>query len=310
MTGRRRWDIVGVGDTDVDVYLRVPRIPQHDEKLMATLQTETCGGMMANYCVAASRLGASVALVSVVGDDAYGHLALDELSRTGVDTTMVECRQGGRTYFCVIHLDATGEKALTIVPTDCMFPSAEQVDEVDVGDARLLHLAAADLDVALSVARRARERSTLVSLDIEPSLVESDRAKVVALLNHVDIATANDAGFRALTGSTAVDPGTLLEFGPQVAVITRGAEGALGATADERVEVPAFPVDAIDTTGAGDCFGAALAVASLEGWALRRSLRFASAAAAISVTRIGGHTGAPSSHDVETFLTAQASSTT
>lgn len=298
-----KWDILGIGDTDVDIFLRVDHLPGHDEKVVAELIGEVPGGMVANFCSAAGRLGARTALVSVVGDDRYGHAAIADLAAHDVDVSLVAMRPGGRTYFCIVHLDGSGEKALSVVVTDCISPSIDQVREVDLGQARLVHLAANELDLALWTARQAKERGATVMLDIESSASSRDRPNLLRILRFVDIAAVNASGYEALIGGSAsLDPAEILRFGPRTALVTLGARGCVAATATETASCPGFPVEAVDTTGAGDCFNAAFAVSQLRGWTLQRGVEFAAAAAAISIGRVGGHAAAPSMAEVTSFL--------
>jgi sugar/nucleoside kinase (ribokinase family) len=98
----RVWDVLGVGDADVDLFLGVERLPGRDEKVMGEYLGEHPGGVVANFCCAASRLGARTALVTVVGEDRYGKMAVADLEAHDVDTSLVKVRLGGITYFCVV----------------------------------------------------------------------------------------------------------------------------------------------------------------------------------------------------------------
>ena len=301
-----RWDILGIGDTGVDIFLRVDRLPGRDDKVIAHLIGEFPGGMVANFCGAAGRLGATTALVSLVGDDPHGRAAIDDLVAHGVDVSRVAMRLGGRTCFCVVHLDESGEKALSVVVTDCIAPSIDQAKAVDLGQARLVYLAATELDLALWAAREAKKRGAIVMLDIESSAVLRDRPKLLRILGFVDIASANEAGFQALIGGSAMpDPAELLRFGPRVGIVTLGARGCASATTTQTARRDGFEVETVDTTGAGDCFNAAFAVSQLRGWTLQRGVEFATAAAAISVGGVGGHAAAPRMADVARFLAAR-----
>lgn len=301
-----RWDILGVGDTDMDVFLRVGRLPGRDEKVLSELVGEFAGGMVANFCVAASRLGATTGLASVVGDDAYGRAALDDLRQCGVDISQVAVRRGGRTYFCIVHLDSSGEKALTVVATDCLNPSRGDLSRVPLEAARLVHLAATDLELAEWAAQKARTQGAQVSLDIDAG-VSGERDAVVKLLRHVDIASLNEAGYARLAGSTDLDARALLRFGPRVGLVTLGSRGCMAATATATVRHPGFRVPVVDTTGAGDCFNAAFAVSTLRGKSLESSVEFACAVAAISISGLGGHAAAPTEQQVLRFLSERAS---
>lgn len=299
----RCWDVLGVGDADVDLFLATPSLPGHDEKVLGRLLGEFPGGIVANFCHAAARLGARTALATVVGDDAYGGMALAGLRRAGVNLDLTRVKRGGRTYFCVVFLDATGEKALTVVETDCMAPRPDDVDLERFARARLVHLMASNLEDTIRFARAAKTRGALVSLDVEPTTVGADPTRFDELLASVDLVFPNLAGLRRLAaGDELAGARRLLARGPRLVVVTMGAAGCLVVSTDGTARVPAIRVPVVDTTGAGDCFNGAFVAAYLRGWEPARCARFASAAAAIAVQQVGGQTGAPTWVEVEGFL--------
>lgn len=306
MTSDRRWDILGVGDADIDVYLSVPHVPGRDEKVLGTLLGEFPGGVVANYCCAASKAGARVGLASIVGDDAYGRQALAALEDAGVDSSLVVVKPDGRTYFCVVMLDESGEKALTVVATDCISPRREDLDPETFGQARLIHLMASDLALTTWVAQEAKARGALISLDVEPTTVGSP-AEMAALMASVDLAFPNAAGMQRLFPGDSVDGArALLAMGPSVVVVTLGAEGCLVVSELETIRMPGLAVNVVDTTGAGDCFNGTFVAGYLQGWALERCARVATAAAAISVTAVGSRGALASLAEVERFLAEQS----
>lgn len=302
----RRWDILGIGDADVDIYLDTPRLPGRDEKVLGGLIGEFPGGIVANFCCAASLAGSQVALVSLVGDDHYGEVALAALQVCGVDTSPVVVRQGGRTYFCVVMLDDSGEKALVVVKTECIGPGREDIDVGLIGEARLIHLVANDPELTAWLAEQARERGTLVSLDIEPTTVGS-RPEMRRLLKSVDLAFPNAAGLRELAeGDELAGAREVLDMGPRVVVATLGARGCLVVSKDEAFRVPGIAVTVADTTGAGDCFNGVFTTGYLQGWDLRRCAATATAAAALSVTGVGSRTALAPLAEIEAFMRQHA----
>ena len=308
MSRERRWDVLGIGDTDVDLFLSVPRLPRRDEKVLGRYLGEFPGGVIANFCCASSRIGMRTGLVTVVGDDRYGEMAIASLHEASVNTDLVIVKPGGQTFFCVVMLDDSGEKALTLVVTDCIAPLPEDLDPETFGAARLVHLIANDVDVTTWVAREANRRGTLVSLDIEPTTtVDASPAGFKALLSLVDLAFPNAAGLRSLVGGDELAGAReILRMGPKVVVVTMGAQGCLIVTEDETIRLPAYAVPVADTTGAGDCFNGTFVSGYLKGWDLRRCGTVASAAAAISVTKIGSRTALPTLNEIDRFLTRNA----
>jgi sugar/nucleoside kinase (ribokinase family) len=303
----RVWDVLGVGDADVDLFLGVERLPGRDEKVMGEYLGEHPGGVVANFCCAASRLGARTALVTVVGEDRYGKMAVADLEAHDVDTSLVKVRLGGITYFCVVHLDDSGEKALTVVKTDCMLPDRSEVDPDSFTRARLVHLMASDPPFATWVARQAKTRGALVSVDLEPGGASHGFSALRELLSNADLVFPNEAGLSLLTREDPVAGAErILRLGPRVVVVTLGSKGCLIVTGDSVLRVPSFRVPVIDTTGAGDCFNGAFVTGYLRGWDFARCGEFASAAAALSVGAVGARSALPSSGEVERYLSERS----
>lgn len=299
----RTWDVLGVGDIDVDLYLGVPVLAGPDEKVGAQLLGEHPGGMIANVCCAASRVGARTAMMGVVGDDRYGATAVAGLAEFGVDTSLVRVRAGGRTFFCVIMLDTSGEKALTAVDTDCHLPTRDDIDPDAFARARVVHLMGDDLETATWTAMEAHDRGARVSLDIERSTAVHGPEALAPLLASTDIVFMNVAGcVTAFGADLSKATSAVLDMGPSVCVVTRGAGGVLAVSGGISVAVPALTLPVVDTTGAGDCFIGAFLSRLLEGWDLARAARFATAAAALSIGSVGSRTALPDLAQVSALM--------
>lgn len=303
MSGRREWDVLGIGDTDMDVFVKVAHIPGRDEKVFGEFLGEYPGGMIANFCCAASRLGVSAAMASVVGDDGRGAAALEGLAAYGVDTSQVRVRRGGTTFFCVIFLDGSGEKALTAIKTDCHIPHKTDIDAGAFGRATIVHTMGDDPELAAWAAREAKARGALVSLDMEAATTSHGLAALGDLLPNVDLAFINEVGLREGLGESPSEGAKrVLAAGPSVVAVTMGGDGSLVASREEAVQIPAFAVPVVDTTGAGDCFNGAFVVGYLRGWGLEACGRFASAAASLSVTDVGARGALPDEARVRALL--------
>lgn len=299
-------DVIGVGDADVDIYLDVDHIPGRDEKVLARSISFYPGGMVANFLVALSRLGTSCGFHGPVGDDEFGCMTLADLAANGVDTSGAVIKPGERTYFCAVMLDSSGEKALVVAPTSCLFPHAEDVSEQWIARARHLHTTAAIIPTAVKATRLARQHGLTVSVDVEPS-TGSQKADLQPLLSQVDVAFVNQRAVRLLGDADSLEDAAhrITGYGPKIVCVTMGAQGALVATEAEVFRTEAFPVKAMDTTGAGDCFAAGFVHGFLKGWPLHQTAIFASGLGALSVTKRGGHADLPSRGEVMAFLAAR-----
>ena len=297
-------DIIGVGDTNVDVMIQVPHIPSHDEKVRGKLFGYFAGGITANFCSAAASFGAKVGAVCKIGQDDYGDLALKDLVMRGVDTSHMVIKPDVETYFCMILLDETGEKALTIVETSGFLPKYEEVNISYLKQAKRVHMTTLDMELTAGVAEALKGSETKLSLDIEPTAGSCSRGLWDRVLCCVDIAFPNEAGLAALTGCGDIAAGAaqLLDRGVGTVVVTCGANGVQVFERDGCFHYPAFRVPVRDTTGAGDCFNAVFLTGVVNGWPLKRCAQYASAAAAIAIGNVGARTNLPTKTQVDEFL--------
>ena len=304
--------VLGLGDAGVDIVLHIPRLPQHDEKILATKVERYPGGVIANFLCALSRLGTTSGFVGCLGDDAFGAVVRKGFDEFQVDVSRLIVKKGEETYFCLSMLDVTGEKALVIAPTATMFPAPEDLTEDSLVGAELVHTTGLRTDTTLKAIALARQLGVKVSLDLEPSTLRLGGSGAFDVLASSHLLFVNGHAIREMfPGETDFRRAglELLRRGPQVVVITLGGDGSLVVTRTETIRTPAFQVDVKDTTGAGDCFNAAFVHGYLETWDLERTALFATAAAALSITVVGAQSGLPAPQDVEAFLRKRSAPT-
>jgi ribokinase len=302
-----RKPIVIVGSVTMDLVTRTRQIPQIGQTLIGTSFESTPGGKGANQAVAAARLGYPTDMVGMVGEDAYGEALLDNLASAGVQTAAM-ARVAGSSGLAPMFVADSGENSIVVVPgangkVDCAAVDRQSTLIRSAG--MVLCQLEVPLETVSHILALCAEAGVPVMLDPAPAAPLPD-----AIWNQVAWFTPNETEAALYLGETLKpEEGAkrLLAKGLSGVVLKRGAEGSYVAVAAGKAAwVPAFPVEAIDTVGAGDCFNGAFAVALLEGddpWA---AARFASAAAAISVTRRGAQASMPSRAEVETFLAAHA----
>ncbi len=298
----RPFDVIAVGGVDVDIVLRVDRLPGHGEKVLGDFVGNLPGGTVANFACAASRLGLRVASLSTVGPDEAGRLIVADFENYGVATGFIQQRDDVDTHFTVILIEPSGERSIVVVPR---FVEAYEEDLLEnvIPQARALYTMPNRSGLFLQLARVARAHDVQVMIDVEAT-IGADRRALEEMLAWVDIASFNEAGLAAVGGERASVEGArrLLPYGPHTVVVTLGSRGALAVTAEAAVEVPARQVDVVDTTGAGDTFNAAFLTATLRGRPLADRLAFANAAAALAVTGLGPRGHLPTAADVEALL--------
>lgn len=303
-------DLLVVGDIDVDIYLRVPRLPEAGEKVRGQLIGLRPGGVAANVAVAARRLGLVAGVHGVVGADEHGTIARSALQGEGVDLSAVVVDRNATTFLCVVHLDASGEKALTLADTGCLFPSREQLDVAALQSAARVHVAPFDLEVAAYALELAAVTGARTSVDLEPGSIGGGLDDVAALLHHVEVCVVNHHAAREL--SPTGDPlDALVELharGPGLVVMTAGNHGATVSIDGRRTHVPGMPVEVVDSTGAGDAFCAALLSELHHGSDPVAAARAGVVAGALACRAVGAQAGAPTRDELNARLAGPSAS--
>ncbi|MBM7075149.1 ribokinase [Micromonospora humida] len=295
-------DIVVVGSLNVDVVVPLHELPAPGQTVLGAADHRRAGGGKgANQAVAAARLGRRVAMVGAVGIDADGDWLLGLIAAEGVATEAV-LRAPRPTGQAIVLVTADGDSTIAVSSGANMWLAAEHLGPLRdlLGSARAV-LLQQEVDAAV-VAEAVRLAEGLVVLNPAPA-----RPVDPATLARVDVLVPNRGELAALAGAPPTDAGvdglaamarSLGTRGP--VVVTLGGDGALVVTTDRQWLIPAERVDAVDATGAGDTFCAALADALLDGAAIDEAARWASRAAAVTVTRPGAMEAAPRRVEVPT----------
>ncbi|MDG6898559.1 MAG: ribokinase [Nitrososphaerota archaeon] len=291
--------IVVVGSYNTGLTMLVERLPLAGETLLGRGYSEGPGGKGSNQAVAAKRLGGRVSFVGCVGSDRRGDDALALWRREGVDCTHVR-RTGVHTGLGFVIVDRSGRNAITVDAGANLELNAEDLrgaePAISKAGVMLLQLEV-PVDAVHEAARLARRHGATVILNPAP-------ARPSGLdFGSFDILTPNEQEFEVLAGTGELDRGSslLLSKGAKAVVVTLGERGAFVATASDSYTVPAPRVSVIDSTGAGDAFNGALAVALSEGEPLRQAVTFANYAGALTVTRKEVIPALPRRTEVEEF---------
>src|ERR1700722_3121442 len=304
--------IVVIGSLNMDFVIAVDRLPLPGETILGRNFRTIPGGKGANQAHAAAKLagsGTRVRMVGLVGMDSFGNALKASLTDVGVDVRAVVDTVAEATGVAFIHVDGAGQNSITVAPGANGVLSARDIDSqrwaLDGARCVLLQLEV-PIDAVAEGLREARRVGAIGILDPAPA-----RALNQDILELVDIATPNENEACVLAGvpphrvspADAIALGNKIrDLGVRAVVVKLGDQGCVYCGADSTFAVPPFAVRAVDSTAAGDTFNAALAVALVEGMAIEPALRFASAAAAISVTRAGAQTSAPARAEVESLL--------
>jgi len=299
--------IAVLGSSNTDMIVKLPRLPGPGETVIGGKFSMAAGGKGANQAVAAARAGGKVTFISRVGNDSFGRQSMAGFTSEGLETAFVEIDARAASGIALILVDQSGENSIGVASGAnaeiCASDIEKALDAIRSSDIFLtqLEVPLEAVEAAIAGAHRAG-----VSIILNPAPAQPLRR---GILSRVSILTPNEREAEHLTGTSIRDnAGTvqaarlLLQRGVQSVIITLGGRGAYIADQRHGEFIPAFRVQAIDTTAAGDVFSGALAVAFAEKADLREAAVFASAAAALSVSKLGAQPSAPHRTDIESFL--------
>ncbi|KAB1939289.1 ribokinase [Micromonospora sp. ALFpr18c] len=284
-----------VGSANMDLVAMAPSLPRLGETMLGTDFVMVPGGKGANQAVAAARAGASCAFLGAIGSDAFGVTLRARITAAGVDTDQLRVVYG-TSGVALVMVNAQGENAIVVTPgaNDALVGlTDEELATVRGADVLVAQLEIPVQTVA-AAAVAARAAGTRVILNAAPA-----RDLPPELLASVDLLVVNEGEAQALTGRGREEPRALLDLVPR-AVLTHGGAGAWYVDRDgTEAHVPAFQVDVVDSTAAGDAFTAALAVGWGEGRDIVDAVRWASAAGAACVRRLGASVALPQRAEID-----------
>jgi ribokinase len=297
--------IVGLGMAALDIILRSRDMPTWEKGVRMSAIAIEGGGPVATAMVAVSRLGVSGGFIGTIGNDRLGTVKKQTLVEHGLDVSHLVTRPApeDQTVIVQVHQD-TGERVFSGLGEVVRVPlTAAEIDRDYITSAQYLHLDGWHPDAALQAARWMHEAGKTVMLD-GSSTQGPIPSTMRALVIESDIVICGSGFGQALTGFEDVwDIGkAIVELGPRIAVQTEGKSGSYTVTREERFHVPAFDVDVVDTTGAGDVFHGAYLVGLLQGWDLRTVTAFSTAVSAIKCTQLSGRRGIPTFDQTISFL--------
>jgi ribokinase len=303
MAGR----ITVIGSSNIDFAMKMDHLPSVGESVPDAEFMQTFGGKGANQAVAAARAGGTVSFVNCVGDDPYAAQMVRNFEDDGIDTAHLYHERDIASGTALIMVGEGGSNYLSVAPGANYRLTPERIDET-----RPLIAESAWVLMQYEIARPtvervlevAAEEGTPVIFNVAPAReIAADRLAAV----HTLVVNENEAA--AVSGLPVDDADqarraalSLRERGPEVVIVTLGPAGSIVAGPDGVSHVAAFPVEAVDTTAAGDTYCGCLAVGLAEGMSLEDAVRFASAGAAISVRTMGAQPSTPRREAIDAFL--------
>jgi len=299
-------DIVGLGEVVVDWVAEIPHFPKPDEKIDAITESSFSGGVTANYLVAAARLGVSCGFIGAIGDDSYGDFLIRDFKREKIDTTLFLKKKGKKTPVNFIFV-VKGEK--TIIQSPHMKTTKLEVRDLEesyISKSKVLHTTLIHPKLSERGINLAKEHDIKISIDLESQIAQRGWNSLKDMLLKADILIPNKEGAKMITKcNTPKDASKeLIRKGIPLVIITLGEKGALVTTSEFQKEIPSYNVcNIVDTTGAGDVFNGAFSVGYwIKKWDLEKSVRYANAAAALKIQKLGARTGMPFEKELIQFL--------
>jgi sulfofructose kinase len=295
------FDVVGVGLNATDTLILVPHFPAYAGKAPFTREILSPGGQVASAMVACARLGLRVKYIGAVGDDERGRVQMESLRSAALDIEHVQLRRNCANQTAYIVVDqSTGERTVFWRRDECLRIDPEQIAPEQIANARLLHIDGHDTAAVAHAARIARAQGIPVTMDVDTIYAGLDK-----VLPNVDYLIASSEFPGRWTGEG--DPFRALEtmqneYGMRVAAMTVGAHGALARMDGKFIYSPAFVVNCIDTTGAGDVFHGAFCYAVLQEMPMREALEFSNAMAALNCTALGARGGIGGMEEIRALM--------
>jgi ribokinase len=306
--------IVVLGSVNIDLVIRAPRLPSPGETVLGGRFFEANGGKGANQAVAAAHAARGpVAFVAAVGDDRYGQQSLDNFRREGLLCEHLRVVPGEATGVALILVDAEAENMIAVASGANAHLSIADVDRLPDAWFAPGGVFLACLESPLPTVRHALARARVSGMTTILNPAPASGPLPADVLELVDVLTPNEHEAAALSGQSVTDHRSavaaarrLQQFGCRQVIVTRGSAGCTvlsestdGEQNGDAVELPALAVQPVDTTAAGDAFNGALAVRLSEGASLVEAARWASVAAAISVTRPGAQPSLPKRDEID-----------
>lgn len=298
--------ILVVGSSNTDMVIKTKHLPRPGETVLGGTFFMNPGGKGANQAVAIARLGGQVSFICKTGSDIFGHQSQMLFEEEGIDTSYILSDSKNPSGVALITVDEHAENCIVVasgananlLPAD-ITKAEEAIDQADI----VLMQLEIPMETVEYVAELAFRKNKKVILNPAPAHPLSAN-----LLRHLYAITPNETEAEMISGVKITDEASAIEaarvlagMGVQHIIITLGSKGALSYYKGEIVFVPAYKVEAVDTTAAGDVFNGAFTVALSEGRSLPEAVRFACKASAISVTRVGAQASAPYRNEVDIF---------
>ena len=290
------FDVYGLGQCSLDYIGKIDTYPPSDVKCEFSDLVIQGGGPVATALVALSRWGVSCAFAGVLGDDSFGTMIKASLDAEGIDTSGVLIRKGFDSQFAFIVAEPeNGRRTIFWRRPTGQPTSPEEIDHTIIREVKVLHTDGLFAEASLAACKVAREAGVQIVVD-----AGSLREGMLDLARVSDYYLASQSFAQALVGDDRPLEAChrLAELGPRVVGVTLGPKGYVALDRGRVIERPAYPVEAVDTTGCGDVFHGGFTYGLIRGWDVDKSLEFSAWAAAMVSLKLGGRASIPSLEEI------------
>lgn len=303
-------NVVVIGSTNIDMTMQLDHLPRLGETVTDGEYYQAFGGKGANQAVGAARSGGNVFFVTCLGDDNFSSLLIESFIKDNIQTQFVFMESGMSTGTALIMTDTQGRNCIGVAPgaNDYLTPNLLEKAIPAIKNAEVVLLQCEiPHETNKYVIDICHKYNKKVILNLAPARNIED-----AYLSKLHVLVMNETEAEFLSGSKLSSHSDveraaelILSRGPENVIITLGARGSFVATSDKSYFIESYIVDAVDSTAAGDVYCGALAVALTEGKGFADAVKFATAAAAICVTRLGAQPSAPRRDEIDAFLASK-----
>ena len=297
--------IFSVGHILVDMRVKVNELIGSDQFNEIQEVSYGIGGSAANVAIGFTRLGGACTLVGKIGIDDFGRMTLDELMKEKISIDHVKTDLRERTGFTIVIIDKKGEISMYGSKGASESLEPEDVTDIKVRGCKYVHIASLRMDTAIATADLSKRNGLFVTFDPGRELVSRGIQYILPIFRYMDLLLLNRKEASALTGSETPEKATssLKKSGAKNVIVKLGGRGVYFLTDESEGIIPAYKIDAIDTTGAGDAFVTGLLMSLGKGYNLKESITYANAVAAMKATKLGSHT-IPTQKEVDEFLSS------
>lgn len=296
--------ILAIGNINLDWICTLPRLPEPDEKLNIQQLDIHPGGAASNFAVSLARLGSDAALFGHVGNDDEGTEALRSLQEENVDTSRVIIEDSLSTGFVIILVGEDGQTMKLRYRGANTKLSPKDITPTLLEDIEIAHAASVSIPLAKKLAATSAKVRTRSSIDVGEELITQSLEEVRAMICSFSIVFMNKLVFERIFNEEPTPRKVQEELGGNLEVlnVTLGATGSITASVDTAFQTPAFNVRAVDTTGAGDAYGAGFIHFFTQHYPIEKTAERATAAAAMQITQPGARAGLPTAREIEEFI--------